>query len=172
MTKYVFKGGIPFAFKWGWLPVIPFFTSGLIDKTWNVKFDDLWTLPDPKNHSWQKGGGQSYDPFNNHVQSIMWAFRRVNPIDEIQFSSYAHVNGSIVKEDNNVLKLHRGEEAEINIIDDRNAHEYIVTLRKVNSRTNDIVHKIPYTHNRYGGKTIMPWFEYPPGKIVFHMECQ
>lgn len=171
LVKYVFKSGIPFSFKYGWLPVMPCFAKGLISQQWIIRFDDLWVLPHPKNHSWQKGGGRSYDVLTNHTDSIMWAFRRVNvSIDEIEISSYAHVNGVVVKEDNNVLKIKKGEVAFIDITDDRPNGRYVVVLSKAAYPDDKIVHIIPYTHTKTGGKTITPWFEYPNSTVRLFMD--
>jgi hypothetical protein len=95
MTRYtVQKGGHVFRL-WGVVPALPRIRHGVETMTWLVRFDPncAYSLPGEEWKDWNKGGGVSFDLFDNHVDSTMWAWR-YNPVTGmVQLTAYSHVDG-------------------------------------------------------------------------------
>lgn len=172
MAKYVFYPGIPFSFKYGFIPVVPSVVVGKSNETYEVSVDTDFDIPYPDDNDWQKGGGFSFNLFNNHEDSVMWVFRILN--HKVQYSSYAHVDGVIIKEDHNVFEAVLGEKVRIHIYINEEDRTYNLTFSGRGKKT--ITHKIPFKHDKCCNlmKTINPWFECqiidcPPNKVTLNI---
>lgn len=160
LKKLVCYKGFHDYFINGWFPHIPAFWDTPKEIEWEVVLDDdhKYMLDNGDQRDWNKGGGVSFDYFNNRIQAAMWA-HRWNPEDNtFDYCFYVHDNSDTIKvhtsyynDTETILKVPSKTRVKIrlkiNYID-----KYYEMFFTVGGKEHKA--KFYFTHNRYQTKEI------------------
>jgi len=178
MQKYVHYSFTHTAFKWGALPVLPWFARNRQTKSWAVMFTpkSFYDHNSDDNHDWNKGGGTSFDLMSNHIDSLMWAWRINQKNRTVELAAYHHINGQRVVAKINgsevLLSLPLDKESMVNISYriDYNNKQYIWAFSSDDNVVNCFV---PFSHDKTPKKSIAPYFggnKKPSNKLSLYID--
>lgn len=171
MTKYTVSKG-KHAFKVGGiLPPVPVVRKDIERVEWRIKFapNCAYSLTGPDQLDWNKGGGVSFDLFDNHTDAAMWGWR-YNPLTGlVELTAYCHINrkrpflkGSNYSQSHPgvsgevCLEVEPEMEAVVTLLIGRKEKRYDLYFALAGGRTYQV--GVPYTHNKTVGRIINAWF--------------
>lgn len=118
---------------------------------------------------WNKGGGFSFDPFTNHKNSFMWAWRFNPSTLEFEVTHYVHDGDKIYKGDDKFLSVSPGKKLLITIDVYENKYSYWF-MSGNNLEVNIVEHN---NRQRRCAREINPWFggnKKAPSALSFWMK--